>query len=63
MDRRRSSCQRSLVRCSVYSPISHMNTGTSGSVSNMISADSRSIGATQSSTATGTTQASTTWGR
>ena len=44
VDRRRSSCQRSRVRCSVYSPISHMNTGTSGSVSNMISADSRSIG-------------------
>ena len=40
-----------------------MNTGTSGSVASMTSADVRSIAATQPSTASGTTHASTTWGR
>ena len=33
---RRRACQRSRVRCSVSRPISHMNTGTSGSVTAMI---------------------------
>ena len=42
VDRQRSACQRSRVRCSVARPISHMKTGTSGSVSAMTSADSRS---------------------
>ena len=45
-DRRRSACQRSRVCCSVARPISHMNTGTSGSVSVISSADWRSIVAT-----------------
>ena len=40
-----------------------MNTGTSGSVSSMISAASRSTNATPAITMTGTTEASTACGR
>ena len=43
--------------------MSHMKTGTSGSVTSMIRADSQSITATAAMTTNGTTEASTTWGR
>ena len=54
-----SSCQRASARRSVVRPISHMKTGTRGRVSSISSADSGSIAATSSSTAAGTTAAST----
>ena len=40
-----------------------MNTGTSGSVSSMINPDSQSTTVTHAITTSGTTEASTTWGR
>ena len=52
------ACHRSRARRSVYRPTSHMNTGTSGSVSSISPAETRSIVATKTSTATGTTTAS-----
>ena len=61
--RRDSACQRSCVRRSVYRPMSHMKTGTSGSVTSMTPAEVRSIAATRESTATGTIAARMTWGR
>ena len=58
-----SACQRSRVCFAVARPISHMKTGTSGSVSSMTPAESGSITATSTSTASGTTAARTTCGR
>lgn len=43
--------------------MSAMNTEMTGSVTSMITADSRSTTAVHASTATGTMTASTTWGR
>ena len=63
LESRRNACQRSRARCSLARPMSHMKTGTSGSVSAITIADSTSRVATQAITASGTTEASTACGR
>ena len=62
-DRRASASHRARVFASVYRPISTMNTGISGRVASMITAEVRSMSAAHSNTAIGTSTASTTCGR
>ena len=58
-----SAAHLDAAAAAAFRPVSMPNTGTSGSVTSIVNPASGSARATRITTASGTTQASTSWGR